>query len=169
MKAGIAGTVLFLPALAVIALDQATKVAVIGMLRLHDSMTVIAGFFNLVHVRNRGIAFGLLSHMDAAWGTVFVSATTAAAVILLVLWLSRLRAGDRRTAFGLSLIIGGAVGNLIDRVRLGEVVDFLDFYAGSFHWPAFNVADSAVTVGTFWVVLSMLFHHPPEGQKHKES
>jgi signal peptidase II len=138
---------------------------VMSTLRLYDSIRVIPGFFNLVHVRNRGIAFGLLSHLGAGWGTVLVSATTAAAIILLVLWLSRLRAGDGRTAFGLSLIIGGAVGNLIDRVRLGEVVDFLDFYVGSFHWPAFNVADSAVTVGTFWVVLSMVFQHPPGEKK----
>ena len=168
MRGGIASTVLFLPALAVIVLDQATKVAVVSTLRLYGSITVIPGFFNLVHVRNRGIAFGLLSQLGATWGTVLVSATTAAAIILLVLWLSRLRAGDDRTAFALSLIIGGAVGNLIDRIRLGEVVDFLDFYVGSFHWPAFNVADSAVTVGTFWVVLSMLFQHPREGKKQKE-
>ena len=168
MRAGRAGRLLFLPALAVIVLDQATKVAVISSLRLYGSITVIPGFFNLVHVRNRGIAFGLLSQLGATWGTVLVSATTAAAIILLVLWLSRLRAGDDRTAFALSLIIGGAVGNLIDRIRLGEVVDFLDFYVGSFHWPAFNVADSAVTVGTFWVVLSMLFQHPREGKKQKE-
>jgi signal peptidase II len=143
----------FLPALAVIVLDQATKLVVIGTLRLYDSVAVIPGLFNLVHVRNRGIAFGLFSHLGGWWSTLLLSATTAAAVILLVLWLSRLKAGDRWTAFGLSLIIGGAVGNLIDRIRLGEVVDFLDFYVGSFHWPAFNVADSAVTVGTFWVVL----------------
>jgi signal peptidase II len=149
----------------VTALDQITKLAVMGTLRLYDSIPVIPGFFNLVHVRNRGIAFGLLSQLGALWGTLLLSATTVAAIILLVLWLCRLRAGDDRTALGLSLIIGGAVGNLIDRVRLGEVVDFLDFYAGSFHWPAFNVADSAVTVGTFWVVLSMVFHHPPEGKK----
>ena len=169
MRGGIASTVLFLPALAVIVLDQATKVAVISSLRLYGSITVIPGFFNLVHVRNRGIAFGLLSQLGATWGTVLVSATTAAAIILLILWLSRLRAGDGRTAFALSLIIGGAVGNLIDRIRLGEVVDFLDFYVGSFHWPAFNVADSAVTLGTFWIVLSMLFQHPRERKKQQES
>lgn len=169
MRTGIAGTVLFLPALAVIALDQATKFAVISTLRVYDSIPVIPGFFNLVHVRNRGIAFGLLSQLGAAWGTVLMSATTAAAVILLVLWLSRLRAGDDRTAFALSLIIGGAVGNLIDRVRLGEVVDFLDFYVGSFHWPAFNVADSAVTLGTFLVILNLLFQHPREEKKQQES
>lgn len=167
MRSKLSWTVLFLPALVVIALDQITKIAVIRDLRLYDSITVIPGFFSIVHVRNRGIAFGLLSHLGSNWGTFLVSATTTAAIILLVLWLSRLRAGDNRTAFGLSLIIGGAVGNLIDRLRLGEVVDFLDFYVGSVHWPAFNVADSAVTVGTFWVVLSMVLYHPREGKNQQ--
>lgn len=164
MKRGRVQTTYYLPALAVILLDQATKLAVIATLRLYDSVAVIPGFFNLVHVRNRGIAFGLLSQLSAVWSTVLLSATTAAAVILLVLWFGRLGAGDTRTAFGLSLIIGGAVGNLIDRLRLGEVVDFLDFYVGSFHWPAFNVADSAVTVGTFWILLNMTFQHSREGK-----
>jgi signal peptidase II len=144
-------------ALLVVALDQITKVAVIRALRPYDAISVIPGFFNLVHVRNPGIAFGLLSQLGTAWSSLLLSAVTTAAIILLILWFGRLRDSDHRAAFGLSLIIGGAVGNLIDRVRLGEVVDFLDFYAGSFHWPAFNVADSAVTVGTIWLALSILF------------
>lgn len=147
-----------LPALLVLALDQMTKLAVIRALRPYDAIPVIPGFFNLVHVRNPGIAFGLLSQLGTAWSALLLSALTTAAVILLILWFGRLREDDHRTAFGLSLIIGGAVGNLIDRVRLGEVVDFLDFYIGSFHWPAFNVADSAVTVGTIWLALSILFN-----------
>jgi signal peptidase II len=169
MRRGRVVTILLLPALAVIALDQASKLAVISALTRYDSIPVIHGFFNLVHVRNRGIAFGLLSHLGATWSTLLLSATTVAAIVLLVLWVSRLRAGDHRTAFGLALIIGGAVGNLIDRLRLGEVVDFLDFYLGSFHWPAFNVADSAVTVGTIWVVLSMVITRPPEDKKNRGS
>jgi signal peptidase II len=150
---------LLLPASLVIGLDQFTKLLVIHVLRLYESVVVIPGFFDLVHVRNRGIAFGLLNQLGAIWSSIALSALTAAAVILLIFWLTRLREDDRRMAFGLSLIIGGAVGNLIDRIRLGEVVDFLDFYVGSFHWPAFNVADSAVTLGTFWVALSMIFQH----------
>jgi signal peptidase II len=165
MSGGRVCMVCFLPALAVIILDQASKLAVIGTLPLHHSITVIPKFFSLVHVRNRGIAFGLMSHLGATWGTLLISAATAVAIVLLVLWICKLRRGDRRTALGLSLILGGAVGNLIDRVRLGEVVDFLDFYVGSFHWPAFNVADSAVTVGTFWVVLSMIFYQTKEIEK----
>jgi signal peptidase II len=149
-----------LPALLVIALDQLTKVAVMAALRPYDTIPVIPGFFNLVHVRNPGIAFGLLSQLGAAWSGLILSAVTAAAIILLIIWFGRLREGDRRTAFGLSLVIGGALGNLIDRFRLGEVVDFLDFYVGSIHWPAFNVADSAVTVGAVWLALSILFEQP---------
>ena len=146
-----------LPALVVIALDQITKVAVIRTLQPYEAISVIPGFFNLVHVRNPGIAFGLLSQLGAAWSRILLSALTTAAIILLIYWFGRVRDKDRRAAFGLSLVIGGAVGNLIDRLRLGEVVDFLDFYVGSFHWPAFNVADSAVTIGTFWLALSILF------------
>lgn len=154
-----------LPSLLVIALDQVTKLAVIRALRPFDAISVIPGFFNLVHVRNPGIAFGLLSQLGTAWSAFLLSAVTTAAIILLILWFGRLRDDDRRTAFGLSLIIGGAVGNLIDRVRLGEVVDFLDFYMGSFHWPAFNVADSAVTVGTIWLALSILFEKSAKKQR----
>jgi signal peptidase II len=150
---------LLFPAGLVMVLDQLTKLLVIHVLRPYESIVVIPGFFDLVHVRNRGIAFGLLNHLGAIWSSIVLSAITAAAVILLILWFTRLREDDRRIAFGLSLIIGGAVGNLIDRIRLGEVVDFLDFYVGSFHWPAFNVADSAVTIGTFWVALNMIFQH----------
>lgn len=150
---------LLLPAGLVIVLDQLTKLLVIHFLHLYESIVVISGFFDLVHVRNRGIAFGLLNHLGATWSSIALSAVTAAAVILLIFWLTRLKEEERWMAFGLSLIIGGALGNLIDRIRLGEVVDFLDLYVGSFHWPAFNIADSAVTVGTFWVALSMIFHH----------
>jgi len=152
------------PSLLVIALDQITKLAVIRALRPYDAIPVIPGFFNLVHVRNPGIAFGLLSRWGTAWSVFLLSALTIAAIILLLVWFSRLR-DDRRTSFGLSLIIGGAVGNLIDRVRLGEVVDFLDFYVGSFHWPAFNVADSAVTVGTICLALSILFEQSAKKQR----
>jgi len=169
MRRGKVVKILLLPALAVVALDQASKLAVLRALSPYESIPVIHGFFNLVHVRNRGIAFGLLSSLGATWGTLLLSATTVAAIVLLLLWVGRLRARDERTAFGLALIIGGALGNLIDRIRLGEVVDFLDFYLRSFHWPAFNVADSAVTVGTFWVLWCMVFTSRSEGNEERES
>jgi signal peptidase II len=87
-------------------------------------------------------------------------AATIAAVLLLLFWFTKLKDEERRLIFGLSLILGGAIGNLIDRLRLREVIDFLDFHLGAYHWPAFNVADSAITVGTFWVAINLLFYSP---------
>jgi signal peptidase II len=145
------------PALVVVILDQVSKAIITGALRLHESIPVILGFFNLVHVRNRGMAFGLMnrSHADAAfWLLVGASCI---AVGLLLFWFFRLKESDTRMTLGLSLILGGAIGNLIDRLRFREVVDFLDVFWGTYHWPAFNVADAAITVGTFWVAISLIF------------
>jgi signal peptidase II len=145
------------PALVVVILDQVSKAIITGALRLHESIPVILGFFNLVHVRNRGMAFGLMnrSHADAAfWLLVGASCI---AVGLLLFWFFRLKESDTRMTLGLSLILGGAIGNLIDRLRFRDVVDFLDVFWGTYHWPAFNVADAAITVGTFWVAISLIF------------
>lgn len=145
------------PALAVILLDQASKLAVIHGLRIHESVTVIAGFFNLVHVRNRGMAFGLMNRPDINFGFYILLCASLTAIVVLLIWFFRLKQDNTRITVGLSLILGGAVGNLIDRLRFREVIDFLDFYLGSYHWPAFNVADSAITAGTFLVAISLLF------------
>lgn len=145
------------PALSVVIADQVTKAMIMGSLRLHESVPVIQGFFHLVHVRNRGMAFGLMnrSYPEAAfWSLV---AASCLAVGLLTFWFLRLKENDRRMTFGLSLILGGAIGNLIDRLRFREVVDFLDVFWGPYHWPAFNVADAAITIGTIWVAFSLFF------------
>jgi len=146
-----------LPALAIVILDQISKLFVARTIHLYESIPVIGGFFNLVHVRNRGMAFGLMNRSDVDFSFYFLLAATICAVVLLIFWFSRLKREERRLIIGLSLILGGAVGNLIDRIRLQEVIDFLDFYIGSYHWPAFNVADSAITVGTFWIAVNVLF------------
>ena len=150
------------PALSIVALDQITKYIVLKSIELHESIPVISGFFNLVQTRNKGMAFGILNRPGSNLGYYVLVSATLAAVILLLFWFSRLKREERILVPGLSLISGGAIGNLVDRIRLREVVDFLDFYAGSYHWPAFNVADSAITVGTFWVILSLLFLRPKE-------
>ncbi len=147
------------PALAIVLLDQISKSAVVRNLGVHESRSVLAGFFNLVHVRNRGMAFGLINKPDIGFAFYFLVAASLGAIILLLVWFFKLKQGDTQMTFGLSLILGGAIGNLIDRFRLREVIDFLDFYLGSYHWPAFNVADSAITVGTFWVVINLIFEH----------
>ena len=154
------------PALSIVLLDQVSKFIVMTRIEIHTSNPVINGFFNLVHTRNRGMAFGMFNRPGSDLGYYFLLSATFVAVILLLFWFSRLKQEEKVLIPGLSLILGGAIGNLIDRIRLREVIDFLDFYIGPYHWPAFNVADSAITVGTFWVVLSLLFFCPresPEG------
>ncbi|MCD6562023.1 MAG: signal peptidase II [Deltaproteobacteria bacterium] len=147
------------PALLVIVLDQISKMAVIQLLKEHESLTIINGFFNLVHVRNRGIAFGLMSRSDPGLTIYFLLAASLTAVILLLFWLFRLKENETGIAVGLSMILGGAIGNIIDRLRFREVIDFLDFYTGSYHWPAFNLADSAITTGALWLAVNLVFQH----------
>ncbi|MCF8061209.1 MAG: signal peptidase II [Deltaproteobacteria bacterium] len=156
-------TVLVVTSLAVVLLDQVSKLAVVHLIPLHGAVTVIPGFFDLVHIRNRGMAFGILNRPDANPAYYLLVGATLAAVILLLFWFRKTAGSNPRAGFGLSLIIGGAVGNLIDRIRLREVIDFLDVYAGSFHWPAFNVADSAITVGSIWLAVVLLRDGASEG------
>lgn len=144
------------PALAIIILDQVSKLTVLHFLRLHESVSV-THFFNLVHVRNRGMAFGLMNRSGIDIGFYVLATASVLAVIILLVWFFRLKKDHNRIAFGLGLICGGALGNLIDRLRLREVIDFLDFYMGPYHWPSFNIADSAITVGTFWLGIVLIF------------
>lgn len=151
---------LVFPALAVVALDQMTKFIVVGAIQLHENLPVIKGFFNLVLVHNRGIAFGLMNRLGSGTGFLFLTLCAIGALLLMLFWFTRLRHEERKIIFGLSLIIGGALGNLIDRLRLQEVIDFLDFHVGPYHWPAFNVADSAITIGALWLAVCLIFERP---------
>jgi len=137
----------------VVIADQFTKVLIIGYYQLGDS-TVVGQFLNVVRAHNRGAAF---SFLDAAggWQRWLFTALALAAVVV-ILWLLRSHAGQRLFCFALSCVMGGAVGNLIDRVLHGYVVDFLDFHAGTLHFPAFNVADSAITLGAACLILDEL-------------
>ena len=148
------------PALLIVCLDQVSKIAVIKDLRIYESVPVIKGFFNLVHVRNRGMAFGFMNRPDMDFGFWILVSATILAIALLLFWFYRMEDEGNWTTLGLSLILGGALGNLIDRIRLHEVVDFLDFYVGTYHWPAFNVADAAITVGAIIVGLCLLLTAP---------
>ena len=148
------------PSLAVLVLDQLTKWIIVRTIAIHKSIPVIDGFLHLVHVRNRGMAFGLMNRVGSDIPSYLLVFFTLVAVFLLLFWALGLKPGEQRMLPGLSLIIGGALGNLIDRLRLHEVIDFIDVSVGSFHWPAFNVADSAITLGTIWVALNLLFRRP---------
>jgi signal peptidase II len=147
----------FLIAASVIALDRLTKWAVATYIPLHDSLTVIPGVFRLTHVENRGAAFGLFADSNFPWKiTALVGFSLIALVIVsALLW----KNGHimNTTTIGLSLILGGAGGNLWDRVVDGRVVDFLHFYIADYSWPDFNVADSAIVVGAILLVSEILF------------
>lgn len=129
-------------------LDQITKALVLKYLPLYHSKQVIPGLFSLTHVHNKGGAFSLFAGTDFVWLRyfLFILAPLLAMGLIFYLFKNTSRT-DTWLRGGLSLIFGGAIGNLVDRFRFGEVVDFLDFYIGSYHWPVFNIADSAVTIG----------------------
>ena len=144
------------PAVVVLFLDQLSKLVMVATLGLHEPVPVIKGFFNLVLFRNRGMAFGIMNRYQSRLVFYFLILLTIAAIAILIYWAARQAKGKKGLLFGLGLILGGAVGNLIDRIRLGSVIDFLDFFVGRYHWPAFNLADSAITIGTIWIAVHLI-------------
>jgi signal peptidase II len=152
-----------IPAAGIVILDQVTKTAVERFTDEGFHRTIIPGFFNLVHTRNPGIAFSLFADWDSSWLRPLLVLFSVAAIGLVVWLLATSRAGSARTRWGLTFVLGGALGNVVDRILHGSVVDFLDFHAGPYHWPAFNVADSCITIGALLVILDLLFvreaHH----------
>lgn len=139
----------------ILLLDQLSKILISSTLPLHSVREIIPGLFNLVHVRNPGAAFSIMAGADAVWRKgLFVGFTLIVLAIILFAY-GKVPKSDRWTRTAYSLICGGALGNLVDRLRLGEVVDFLDFHVGSAHWPAFNVADSAISAGAVMLVISL--------------
>jgi len=143
----------FLAVLMIYILDQLTKYWVIVSLPLHESIPVLEGFFHLTHIRNPGAAFGFLAGMDPLFRSVFFIAANILAMGLIFFYLfKKTGRGYSLLILGLSMVMAGALGNLTDRLRFGEVVDFLDFFLGSWHWPAFNVADASITTGALLIV-----------------
>ncbi len=149
---------------AVLVLDQVTKYLVEKHVRMYETITVIPGFFNLTHVRNRGAAFSLLSGAPAAFRSVFFITVTLIALAVITVLIRKTH--ERLLVVAFSLIAGGAIGNnLIDRIRYGEVVDFIQWYIRSYSWPSFNIADSAISVGVALLAIDMLFKKPPDTVK----
>ncbi len=145
-----------------VVLDQASKWIVNETIPLNSGIVVIDGFFNLVNIRNRGAAFGMLNRSDIDWQVwLFLASTIVATAVIITLMR---KSGQAPLLWsGLSLILGGAFGNLIDRLKERAVTDFLDVYYGAWHWPAFNVADIAICVGAGLTVLAMLLGHDRRG------
>jgi signal peptidase II len=141
---------------AVVVLDQLVKAAVRPRLGLFDSVTVIPGFFSLTRVHNTGAAFGLMNAVDVPFKTALMALVQTTALVGLAIYAATLAPGQRLTRIGLSFVIGGALGNLIDRVYAGYVLDFFDFYWGGWHFWAFNIADASITIGVALMVLDLL-------------
>ena len=149
--------VIFLLTVAVLLiLDQVTKYVIHTGMALHESIPVIPGFFSITYIRNPGAAFGFLAGASPTFRYVFFIGITIAAIGLILHYLRTYAAGDQLLTISLGMILSGAIGNLIDRVRFGEVIDFLDVYLGTTHWPAFNIADSAISVGAFILFIHLI-------------
>jgi signal peptidase II len=142
---------------AVILSDQITKLYIMQTMRLHESISIIPNLFSLTYIRNPGAAFGLLAGSSNAFRMVFFGLTSIFALALLGTILVRMPERDWVGRLSVAGILGGAIGNLIDRLRYGEVIDFLDVYVENYHWPAFNVADSAITVGVIFLIIHFAF------------
>jgi signal peptidase II len=146
----------------VIVVDQITKLYIMQTMRLHESIPIVPNLFSLTYIRNPGAAFGLLAGSSNAFRMVFFGLTSIFALGLLGTILFRMPERDWVGRLSVAGILGGAIGNLIDRMRYGEVIDFLDVYVENYHWPAFNVADSAITVGVIFLIIHFAFEKKEE-------
>jgi signal peptidase II len=155
----------FLIALGIVILDRLAKHAVAHKIVLHDSIQIIPGFFRITHLENRGAAFGLFADSPSEWkiGMLVLFSVVALVVVATLLWKNSHSMSS--TGIGLSLILGGAIGNLWDRLATGHVTDFLLFYIGRYQWPAFNVADSAIVIGATLLVFEIVFSKNPAEEK----
>jgi signal peptidase II len=167
----------FLVSMAVFALDRLTK----WLIRTHvspwDNLPIIPGFFSIVHTENRGAAFGILSQSTSEWRTLLLIALSLAVMVFITMLLVQPARGGMASTLalrvGLALVLGGALGNVYDRVHTGAVTDFLEFYYRQYQFPAFNVADSAITTGAGLLLLDMWLGHrrktvaAPVGAEHK--
>ncbi len=154
----------FLPALIAVVMDQSSKLLALQKLELHQPVAVMPSF-NLTLMFNEGAAFSFLSNAGG-WQRWLFTGLAIIVSIFIVIWLIRLAKDERWTALALSLVLGGAIGNLIDRIRLGYVVDFVQWYYERFYWPAFNIADSAITVGVV-ILLATSFSKNEDPQTNK--
>jgi signal peptidase II len=147
--------------IAILVLDRWTKLLIQRRFDLNESIPVIDGFFDITYVRNTGVAFGIFSSISSPAKSLLLSLFTACAAVIVITYSVRSSARNRLLQIALALILGGALGNLYDRLAYGYVVDFLEFYVGSYHWPSFNVADSAITTGVILLALEIIRNEAP--------
>ena len=155
----------YLIALAIVFLDQTTKLVIIQTIQYGQAIAIIPDFFDIVFVLNPGAAFGFLATLSAGVRNPLFILVSVVAVVLIVFYRARYLGSNRLVSFALALVLGGAAGNLIDRLRYGMVVDFLDVHVGQYHWPAFNVADSTISIGVGLMILDIFLDWRREKRK----
>lgn len=146
----------------IVLVDQITKAIVLYSMPLYDSIQIVPGFFNITFILNPGGAFGFLAKQDSSLRHFFFLGVTSVAICFIFYLYQKTPRTHPVLATAFALIFGGAIGNLIDRVRFEKVIDFLDFHLGSYHWPAFNVADSAISIGIAIFLFHLVFNRFPE-------
>lgn len=152
---------------AIVIVDQLTKVIVDRSMALYQSIAIVNGFFSLTYVRNTGAAFGIFAGSAEMFRRPFLIIVSLVAIGFIFTMLRRLPDNEKGLSTALAFIVGGAIGNLIDRLIYGEVIDFLDCYLGSYHWPAFNVADSFITIGVGLTIYCLYTHQGEDPFAHK--
>ena len=149
----------FIIAITSFILDQGIKTWIMSHLHFHETIPIIPGFFNITYITNSGAAFGILAN-SGKWGHIFFQVVSFAALGGLAYLVKQAKNKHSLLVWGAALIFGGALGNLMDRIRFKQVIDFLDFYIGRYHWPAFNIADSCITIGG--LLLAIYFFKYPD-------
>ena len=152
-----------------IILDQLTKFLVTIHVPKHYSISMIEGFFSITHIRNSGVAFGLFAEQESEYKVLFFIIISLIAIVAILIIFHQSPDDKHTVRVGLILIFSGAVGNLIDRILHKEVIDFLDFYYKGSHWPAFNVADSCITIGVSFMIFDLFFGYPEFADTNKTS
>lgn len=152
----------FLFILILLAADQLTKAIVAQKIPFLNSKSIIPGFFNLTHIRNRGAIFGFFSQSGSQFLYVILTLASLAALAFVVFYFFKIPTSERLTIISLSLILAGALGNMIDRIFRGYVIDFMDFYVKKWHWPSFNIADASITIGAIFIIFIFFFRRGPK-------
>jgi signal peptidase II len=148
--------------LALLSIDQLTKALIARSILFQSSKSIIPGFFNLTHIRNRGAIFGFFSHSESRILFIFLTLVSLVALGLVIYYFFKTPSSQRFMKISLSVILAGALGNLMDRLFRGYVIDFLDFHIKNWHWPSFNVADACITVGAFLLIFILVFKRGKE-------
>ncbi len=152
----------FLFILILLAADQLTKAIVAQKIPFLNSKSIIPGFFNLTHIRNRGAIFGFFSQSGSQFLYIMLTLASLAALAFVVFYFFKTPPSERLMIISLSLILAGALGNLIDRIFRGYVIDFLDFYVKKWHWPSFNISDASITIGAVFIIFIFFFRRRPK-------